>query len=512
MHVGWSGNSVLRVERTAAHGATIGGGEHLLPGEVVLPTGASYVSPWVYVAASDDGLDGLAAAWHAYQRSLDAHPAHQPVVLNVWEAVFFDHDLDRFRQIADRARERGRGAVRARRRLVPRPPRRHRRPRRLDGRRAGLARRAGPAHRPRAGARAWSSGSGSSRRWSTRTPTSTARTRSGSCRPAGRGAAAAPQPAGPRPDPSRGRRPPLRPGARRAVGARHRLREVGPQPRPARGRVGRARRGAGRARADPRVLRPARPAARGAPRRRVGVVRLGRRADRPRRARTGAAGVDLRHDRRPGTPADPALDHPAGRAGVRRRARLGDHLAHHAPHPVPGLPGRDGALRRVRHRVGPHRGLVGGAGLARRPGSSGSSGSARCCTPGAWSGPSPATRPCCCTGSSRLDRDVRRWSRTCSSTSRRTTAASRSGCPASRRIALYALAWEGPVADRETSMSARPPETGPTAGQPGERRRARARGFWMPRMRPETVTLVRVNESTRLIPPAAVLRSGSLAR
>ncbi len=103
VHVGWSGNSVLRVERTAAHGATIGGGERLLPGEVVLPTGSSYVSPWVYVAASDDGLDGLAARWHEFQRSLDAHPAVQPVVLNVWEAVFFDHELDRLKEIADRA-------------------------------------------------------------------------------------------------------------------------------------------------------------------------------------------------------------------------------------------------------------------------------------------------------------------------------------------------------------------------------------------------------------------------
>ncbi len=103
VHVGWSGNSVLRVERTAAHGATIGGGERLLPGEVVLPPGASYASPWVYVAAADDGLDGLAASWHAFQRACDAHPTLQPVVLNVWEAVFFDHDLDRLREIAARA-------------------------------------------------------------------------------------------------------------------------------------------------------------------------------------------------------------------------------------------------------------------------------------------------------------------------------------------------------------------------------------------------------------------------
>jgi alpha-galactosidase len=57
----------------------------------------------VYVAAAADGLDGLAATWHAHQRSLPTHPAHQPVVLNVWEAVYFDHDLERLTAIADRA-------------------------------------------------------------------------------------------------------------------------------------------------------------------------------------------------------------------------------------------------------------------------------------------------------------------------------------------------------------------------------------------------------------------------
>jgi alpha-galactosidase len=103
VHVAWSGNSVLRVERDAATGTTLGGGELLQPGEVVLAPGASYQTPWVFFAAADDGLDGLAAAWHAYQRSLDAHPGTQPVILNVWEAVYFDHDLERLQGIADRA-------------------------------------------------------------------------------------------------------------------------------------------------------------------------------------------------------------------------------------------------------------------------------------------------------------------------------------------------------------------------------------------------------------------------
>jgi alpha-galactosidase len=107
VHVAWSGNSVLQVQRGAATGTTIGGGELLLPGEVVLARGESYTTPWVFVAAADDGLDGLAASWHTWQRALPAHPETQPVVLNVWEAVYFDHDLDRLRGIADRAAQVG---------------------------------------------------------------------------------------------------------------------------------------------------------------------------------------------------------------------------------------------------------------------------------------------------------------------------------------------------------------------------------------------------------------------
>ena len=154
VHVGWSGNSVLRVERTAAHGATIGGGEHLLPGEVVLPTGASYASPWVYFAAADDGLDGLAAAL-ARLPALARRPpgASSRSCSTSGRRSSSTTTSTGCTEIADRAARVGRGAVRARRRLVPRPARRHRRARRLGRRRAGLARRAGPAHRPRAGAR-----------------------------------------------------------------------------------------------------------------------------------------------------------------------------------------------------------------------------------------------------------------------------------------------------------------------------------------------------------------------
>lgn len=113
VHVAWSGNTVHRLERTPPHGLsastlTVGGGELLLPGEVELGPGESYSTPWVHVSAVADGLDGLAASNHAWLRSLPAHPrAERPVTLNVWEAVWFDHDLERLTKLADLAADVG---------------------------------------------------------------------------------------------------------------------------------------------------------------------------------------------------------------------------------------------------------------------------------------------------------------------------------------------------------------------------------------------------------------------
>ena len=58
VHVAWSGNSSFRVERSPDLGATIGGGELLQPGEVVLEQGDDYTTPWVVFGASEEGLDG----------------------------------------------------------------------------------------------------------------------------------------------------------------------------------------------------------------------------------------------------------------------------------------------------------------------------------------------------------------------------------------------------------------------------------------------------------------------
>ena len=99
----WSGNSVLAVDRTCEDAAAICAGELLLPGEIMLERGERYSTPWIMITASEHGLDGVAHSLHAWQRSLPAHPDVQPITLNVWEAVYMDHDFNTLSEIARRA-------------------------------------------------------------------------------------------------------------------------------------------------------------------------------------------------------------------------------------------------------------------------------------------------------------------------------------------------------------------------------------------------------------------------
>jgi alpha-galactosidase len=105
-HVAWSGNSEYIVERLAEGAGVLaaltGGGELLMRGEVVLTPGGSYQSAPVLFTHSQDGIDGLSARLHARVRDSAAYPsAPRPLVLNTWEAVYFDHDLERLVALAD---------------------------------------------------------------------------------------------------------------------------------------------------------------------------------------------------------------------------------------------------------------------------------------------------------------------------------------------------------------------------------------------------------------------------
>ncbi|MEO7586504.1 MAG: alpha-galactosidase [Arachnia sp.] len=103
VHTAWSGNHLHFAERDQSGAQLIGGGELLLPGEGTLLHGASYATPWLY-ANWGVGLDVQAGRFHDFLRDRDIHTdADRPVTLNVWEAVYFDHDPDRLLDLAERA-------------------------------------------------------------------------------------------------------------------------------------------------------------------------------------------------------------------------------------------------------------------------------------------------------------------------------------------------------------------------------------------------------------------------
>ncbi len=101
-HLAWSGNSRVNAERLPDGRAVLQLGELLLPGEVVLAPGESYRTPPVYAVHSPAGRNVASRQFHAVVRG--HQPAGpRPVVLNTWEAVYFDHDFDTLVRLAERA-------------------------------------------------------------------------------------------------------------------------------------------------------------------------------------------------------------------------------------------------------------------------------------------------------------------------------------------------------------------------------------------------------------------------
>lgn len=103
-HLAWSGDAVYRTDALPESRPVIGAGPLLRAGEISLEPGTSLTAPETVFVWSDGGLNGVSARLH---RSLRARPGHpstpRPVTLNTWEAVYFDHDLDRLSALAHAA-------------------------------------------------------------------------------------------------------------------------------------------------------------------------------------------------------------------------------------------------------------------------------------------------------------------------------------------------------------------------------------------------------------------------
>ncbi len=103
----WSGNSRHLIERQPTGRTTIAAGELLLPGEMILNSGDSYSAPTIAAAYSSEGIDGITDRHYRWLRSRANHPTNikpRPLTLNVWEAVYFNHNLQKLTELADVAK------------------------------------------------------------------------------------------------------------------------------------------------------------------------------------------------------------------------------------------------------------------------------------------------------------------------------------------------------------------------------------------------------------------------
>ncbi len=107
LHLAWSGNHRVRVDSLSDGQVFASLGALLMPGEVRLGAGESFEAPAIIAAFSPNGLTGLSQNFHSHVRRNILRPATRakprPVHYNTWEAVWFDHDVEKLKAIATQA-------------------------------------------------------------------------------------------------------------------------------------------------------------------------------------------------------------------------------------------------------------------------------------------------------------------------------------------------------------------------------------------------------------------------
>ncbi len=110
-HLGWSGNHHTRVELLPEQRTYVQMGELLGRNEIRLETGQAYSSPTLYMSFSDSGFTSLSQQFHDFVRANILNPTfHQqarPIHYNTWEGIYFDHDVETLKSLADLAANAG---------------------------------------------------------------------------------------------------------------------------------------------------------------------------------------------------------------------------------------------------------------------------------------------------------------------------------------------------------------------------------------------------------------------
>ena len=106
-HIAWSGNFEIVCDGVSNSTRSMQIGELLSPGEIVLSTHHTHVAPLIDISYSSRGLLNMSRQFHREMRALQRPHISRPVILNTWEAVYFDHDLPTLTALADTAADVG---------------------------------------------------------------------------------------------------------------------------------------------------------------------------------------------------------------------------------------------------------------------------------------------------------------------------------------------------------------------------------------------------------------------
>ncbi|HEY1709954.1 MAG TPA: alpha-galactosidase [Rhizomicrobium sp.] len=110
-HLGWSGDHKLVADKLRDGRIQVQAGALFAPGEIVLGANESYATPTAYATRSVHGLNGVSDRFHPFVREHvlggRLKGKTRPVHFNSWEAVYFDHDSEKLKQLVDLAADAG---------------------------------------------------------------------------------------------------------------------------------------------------------------------------------------------------------------------------------------------------------------------------------------------------------------------------------------------------------------------------------------------------------------------
>ena len=109
-HLAWSGNYRVGIDTLSEQERYMQCGELLYSGEIILQNQQSYSTPILYTTTTENGYSTASQQLHEFARKHILPQwtrTERPVHSNSWEALYFDHDIDKLKDLVDAAHETG---------------------------------------------------------------------------------------------------------------------------------------------------------------------------------------------------------------------------------------------------------------------------------------------------------------------------------------------------------------------------------------------------------------------